>query len=351
MIVFLYPKRSIIVGPTMHKIDNLKRSFILLITGSVAIGLTLNAYSENASITTDGNQRCITSNGLPDHSTGQFPNRGNPYSISKQDIHYCFPLNPKKSNRAKKQGGSIGVALNGVTIRPGTADYWDASSPRGYSRDRSSGWNLEGIGSRDALGMDKNNAHVDNNGLYHYHGVAEALVESTSAEGTIIGYAADGFEIHYVPSEKSSYQLKTGTRPSGPKGRYDGSYNEDWKYISGSGTLDECNGGDLNGQFVYFATDTYPFFPRCLWGNASSDFGHQGRPQQEKSAMGSNHQSSNERKPQKGERRGPPAEALSACSGQSANASCSFPMGNRSIDGTCRVVRNGDLACVPSRRH
>ena len=32
------------------------------------------------------------------------------------------------------------------------------------------------------------------------------------------------------------------------------------------------NGGTLNGKYVYFATDEFPFFPRCHWGNVSKDF-------------------------------------------------------------------------------
>jgi hypothetical protein len=241
---------------------------------SLASLIAFSAYANSARISTTDTQRCISSNGLPDHSTGRFPNRGNPHTIAEQDIDYCFSLNPKKKNTPKKQRGSIGVALNGITIRPGTADYWDASSHRGHSRKRSSGWNLEGLGSRDALGMDDNNAHVDKAGMYHYHGIADALVKSTADNGTLIGYAADGFEIHYVASQRSSYQLKTGTRSSGPGGKHDGSYNEDWQYIQGSGTVDQCNGGLLNDKFVYFATTTYPFFPRCLWGKASRDFTH-----------------------------------------------------------------------------
>jgi len=94
-------------------------------------------------------------------------------------------------------------------------DWYDATSPRGFSRDRSSGWNLEGIGSANTLGMDRNNAHLDHRGLYHYHGVPIGLLKvSTSSH---IGYAADGFEIHYVGADaKSSYILKPGTRPTAP---------------------------------------------------------------------------------------------------------------------------------------
>ena len=63
--------------------------------------------------------------------------------------------------------------------------------------------------------------------------------------------------------------LKRGKRPTGhgnPGGRYDGSFVEDYEYTGGSGTLDACNGGVLNGTYVYFATDQFPYYPRCLYG-------------------------------------------------------------------------------------
>lgn len=219
-----------------------------------------------------GNQICIRSNGLPNHATGRFPNRGNPHRIRAQDIDVCVSANPRKGNRPSGTGqGAIGIALNGVIIRPGTADYWDPGSRRGHSRNRSSGWNLEGMGAADTLGMDRANGHVDNRGLYHYHGKPVAALKTRG--GTHIGYAKDGFEIHYVGSTaRSGYRLRSGARPSGPGGRHDGTYVEDWVYVGGSGTLDQCNGGTLNGKFVYFATDTFPFYPRCLWGQPSRDF-------------------------------------------------------------------------------
>ena len=114
------------------------------------------------------------------------------------------------------------------------------------------------------LGLDAQNAHVDRRGLYHYHGVAPALAE---AEGTLIGYAAYGFQIHYAgASAVPSYMLKPGTRATAPGGAHDGTYVEDWQYVEGLGNLDECNGATVGGQYMYFATDTYPFYPRCLFG-------------------------------------------------------------------------------------
>ncbi|MGC1496616.1 MAG: YHYH protein [Sulfitobacter sp.] len=158
-----------------------------------------------------------------------------------------------------------GIAINGIKIRPGTADFYDASTPRGHSRDPRSGWNLDGMGARQTLGLDIQNAHVGPEGDYHYHGMPPALV--TTSQDTLMGYAADGFEIHYVGSNaRSSYMLLPGTRATAPGGAHDGTYNEDWTFVSGSGNLDQCNGAMSDGRYVYFATNTYPFFPRCLFG-------------------------------------------------------------------------------------
>jgi len=120
------------------------------------------------------------------------------------------------------------------------------------------------MGAGDMLGLDQNNAHVDHRGLYHYHGVALALAEGP---GALIGWAADGFEIHYIGTKaQSSYQLKPGTRASAPGGAHDGTYVQDWEYVEGVGNLDACNGAVWNGTYTYFATDSFPFFPHCLKG-------------------------------------------------------------------------------------
>ena len=237
---------------------------LLLIAGAAY------AATNRVSISDSGGQRCITSNGIPNHATGQFPNRGNPHAIESQNTRFCVASTPTKGNKAQMVP-TTGIALNGVLIRPGTADYYDASSPRGHSRDRSSGWNLDGMGARDTLGLDDQNAHVGPRGEYHYHGVPKSIASITN--GTLMGYAADGFEIHYVGSSaKSSYMLLPGTRSSAPGGSHDGTYNEDWQYVQGAGNLDRCNGGVVDGKYVYFATDTYPFFPRCVYGTEVTKF-------------------------------------------------------------------------------
>lgn len=181
-----------------------------------------------------------------------------------------------KNNYINNTAKTIGITITGIPIRPGTADWYDASSPRKHSRDRSSGWNLEAITPREKIfGIDVNNAHVDNRGLYHYHGMPKKL--SNFNGKSLVGYAADGHEIHYVGSkQKSSWIIKNGQRKTLPFGDYDGSFLQDYFFKEGSGSLDRCNGGLLDGKYVYFATDKFPFYPRCHWGNVSKDFSRKG---------------------------------------------------------------------------
>lgn len=232
------------------------------------LGASAQAANE-VSITVRGDQRCIASNGEPNHAFGPFRARA---SLKVQDHSYCVDATPIRTGTVTRNVQTSGVTLTGIPLRPGTAEYYDASSRRGFSRDRSSGWRVEGMGG--VLNMDAQNAHVDQNGMYHYHAVSEALV--SSLDGTLMGYAADGFEIHYIGARaQSSWQLRPGIRSSGPGGEHDGTYEEDYEYVAGSGNLDECNGATVDGRYVYFATDTYPFYPRCFKGTVSGDFDFQ----------------------------------------------------------------------------
>ncbi len=228
-------------------------------------------HNNKVNIVIEGDQRCITSNGTPNHDIGQFPRRGNSHQFRVQTIKVCVNAAPQKNGQITHQTRGSGISVTGIIFRPGTAEWYDKNSLRMFSKRQSSGWNLEGMGSGNTLGMDHENAHVDNRGMYHYHAVSPSL--SASLKNSLIGYAADGFEIHYIGKKaQSSWQLKSGTRPTAPYDNHDGTYNQDYEYISGLGNLDECNGMMDDGQYTYFATDTYPFFPRCFVGKVSRDF-------------------------------------------------------------------------------
>ena len=229
------------------------------------------------SITIEGQYRVVKANGVPNHEIGQFPGPGCPNAASAQNYSFRMPLHPKTNStfiQLKQQ--AIGVAINGVPFDPGTAEYW--------KNDRTSGWHIEAIGGKRSLGLDQNNAHVQPNGAYHYHGIPTGLMSNLGAENQpkLIGYAADGFPIYAETSEnKSSYRIKSGSRPggsAGPGGAYDGTYEADYEFVAGSGDLDEANGrvGKTpeypEGTYYYVATAEFPFYPRKLKGTPDPSF-------------------------------------------------------------------------------
>ena len=232
-------------------------------------------------ITTEGNYRVVRANGLPDHPTGNFSGPGNPNSIRAQNYLFRMPLHPSTNTAftpLKRQ--PVGVALNGVVFDPGTAEYW--------KNDPSSGWQREGIiDGRGLLGMDRNMAHVQPNGAYHYHGVPAALVRTLPGkERKLVGYAADGFPIYTQTSDdRPGYRLKSGMRPGGsegPGGKYDGTYTQDFEFVAASGTLDEANGRTgataeyPQGTYFYVATEEFPFYPRMTKGTPDPSFQRRG---------------------------------------------------------------------------
>ena len=245
---------------------------ILFFSFLILVGLQSASAENNVTISQNLGRLCIASNSIPHHAIGKFPNRSNPHSIREQKVEFCVPNTPIKNTKPRFVKGTIGIALNGIQFRPNTAGYYDPSSKSGHSRNGDKRWSLDIFGAKNKLGLDEYNGHVGPNGLYHYHGIAKALI--TTSGNSLIGFAGDGFEIHYLGEKVTSgYKLKSGNRPSGPGGNYDGSYNEDYEHHSSAGSLDECNGGELNGKFVYFVTNSYPFVGRCLWGEISSGFG------------------------------------------------------------------------------
>jgi len=265
--------------------------------------------SARVSIKTESNKRVVDANGMPDHKPGQFPNRGNPNPISEQHYHFEMPLKPRANKEPMPLRGYLfGVAINGVVFDPGTAEVWRpgdriATRPGPDTRrsprdDPRSTWNYEGMGTMQ-FGIDAHHAHVQPTGAYHYHGLPTGLIERLRNEHDdkqmlLIAYAADGFPMYAeyghekaadatspLKKLKSSYQLKTGNRPSGndgPGGRYDGTFVQDFEFLAGSGDLDECNGRTgvtpeyPEGTYYYVATAAYPFIPRFFRGTPDRSF-------------------------------------------------------------------------------
>ncbi len=279
-------------GDTRKEVDRMRRNLLVGLGMLPLAGMVLNptrqawALSNEVRMREDGRYRYITSNAIPDHATGSFPNRRNPNAIKAQALEFRLPLNPVRIGRfAPIDRLSFGVAVNGVPFDPYTAEFWQ--------RNRQSGWRYEAISPTLDLGLDQNNAHVQPDGTYHYHGVPKGLIKSWSPDqhSIRIGFAADGFPVYAmfgyadpddpgspVVALRSSWRVKTGTRPGGPGGPYDGTYGEDFEYVPGLGDLDEANGRETvtpeypQGTYAYFVTESFPFIPRLLAGIGDPSF-------------------------------------------------------------------------------
>jgi hypothetical protein len=259
---------------------------VVVIVSTIPDVVSAQAESNRVQVEAEGAYRIIRSNGIPDHETGRFPNRGNPNAISAQEHRYRIPLEPRVASKPVPLGLSpFGVALNGVPFDPGAAEFWN--------RDRRSGWQYEALSGAIDLGLDFNNAHVQPGGAYHYHGIPPSLVAGagSSRHSALIGFAADGFPIYSrfgyrdgrdpglgIIELASSYRLRRGNRGSGPGGVHDGSFVEDYEYVPALGDLDECNGRTTktpeypSGTYAYFLTQKFPVIPRCLKGLPDQSF-------------------------------------------------------------------------------
>lgn len=231
--------------------------------------------------------RYITANGLPNHETGQFPNRNNPNGISEQSYGFSFPVNPTRNKGYTKYNvpQNFGIAINGVPFDPYAAEWW--------GNVRNGDWQYNALGGGINLGLDDNNAHVQPTGAYHYHGLPEGLIDTLpdTRHSPLVGWAGDGFPIYlnrgYKKAKeasnsyktlKSSYILRTGARPDGPGGRYDGTFEEDFRYKKKAGNLDRANGRFQvtpeypDGVYCYILTTDWPVIPRRFVADVASTF-------------------------------------------------------------------------------
>ena len=191
----------------------------------------------------------VEANGIPWHKVGQFPNRSNPHTISEQAYEFVVQANQRASRQITPLHNDtgfgppntpFGIAVNGVLFDPGTAEF--------FNGDRSSDWNYEALSGAVPLGVDFNNAHVQPNGAYHYHGLPTGLLQKLNLNdkkhSPLIGYAMDGYPIYAIYGYK------------------------DYQYVKGSGDLDECNGRFTvtaeypEGTYAYFLTEDWPVIPR-----------------------------------------------------------------------------------------
>jgi hypothetical protein len=267
---------------------------------------TISRYSW----TSNGSQRILSGNGIPNHEVGTFPNNNNPNTIREINVNKRFTLCPEIISESGLElvgpALAIAYAINSVKFDPGTAgrcnDLGECSLAQGQGN-----WNIEALGHDTFnFGDDMNHAHVQPNGEYHYHGMPELLIEflGDNQNMTLVGWASDGFPVYArfgysntndsnstIKSLIPSYRLKSqpdsnrpmvltslaggpgqgNTSPNTPIAM--GAFTQDYEYVEGLGDLDQCNGRFgvtpefPSGIYYYVVTDDFPFFTRCLKGN------------------------------------------------------------------------------------
>ena len=285
-------------------------------TAEILVNINEEIFNDDESVnknsryswSSDGSDRILNGNGIPNHEVGTFPNNDNPNTISEQNVNEKFTLCPQiVSENGLEVGGpasAIAYALNSVKFDPATAGRCNNEGECCLAQCQGN-WNIEALGHDTFdFGDDMNHAHVQPNGAYHYHGMPELLIDFLGDNDgmTIVGWASDGFPVYarygYINAVDSnsgttalqpSYRLKSQpdlNRPTtltallGPGGGSNlniaipmGAFTQDYEYIDGLGDLDRCNGRFgvtpefPDGIYYYVVTDNFPFFTRCLKGD------------------------------------------------------------------------------------
>lgn len=289
--------------------DSVEITVTEVVTGStngVYCDYSHDEYNSSASVSTNSTvqwtcadgERNLSANGIPDHEVGTFPNSNNPNTIEEQSVATSYTLTPEETPTATTMGGPsgpTGFVLNGVKIDANTAGSCDDSGTDCSLAGNSGNWSIEALGQTSFnFGTDDNNAHVQPGGAYHYHGMPEGFIIKQGGNAsamTLIGWAADGFPIYArygysiasdasspIISMTGSYQHVSTVSTSRPSvDIYPlGTFKQDWEYVEGAGDLDECNGRVgvtpefPSGIYHYYATDSYPYFQRCVKGEVDA---------------------------------------------------------------------------------
>lgn len=267
-------------------------------TSGILCAYSYSALNSSASVnltstanwTCNASNRVLAANGVPDHAVGTFPNAGNPNTITSQNVSASYTLTPAVISSSGTPTMVVGHALNGVKFDPGTGGTCDNTGSNCSLIGGNGAWRIEALGqSSFNFGVDSNNAHVQPDGAYHYHGMPEGFVTKLGrgTQMALVGWAADGFPVYarygYVNANdatsgtkvlRGSWQLKSTPDSGRPStGTYPmGTFAQDYSYVAGSGDLDQCNGRTgvtpefPNGIYHYVITDTYPYIGRCLKG-------------------------------------------------------------------------------------
>jgi hypothetical protein len=242
-------------------------------------------FTGSLKITVEGEECVFVSNSIPNHnfndSSAAFAT-----NVSAVSAEFRTPTDPvfASSTTAISLATDNAVFLNGVKLDLLAAGCFGVGDGNIGCNDIDQPWRYDPMSPLTMFGTDANNAHTQPDGTYHYHGNPKALFDQNAMSASpVIGFAADGFPIFgsyiadagQVRAVTSSFRLRSGSRSSAagdPGGSYDGTFVDDYEFVSGSGDLDECNGMMRDGSYGYYVTDTYPWVLACFKGTPNSSF-------------------------------------------------------------------------------
>jgi hypothetical protein len=219
-------------GPWINSNGTWNATTKLAVQGSVAWPAA--AYSINVA----GAKRTISTNDLPNHTTGTFPIAvtdpahaydRNPGSIAQNALTYSVPRMPVVNAAPSCLGlGAIGIMLTGAAL-------FNALDAQG----------------RDAVEHEsQDNCHGHPAGsLYHYHDATTCIADPGAGHSALLGYARDGFGIY-------------------------GNRGENGVALTNA-DLDVCHGhthavlwdGMMVTMYHYHATREYPYTLGCYRGS------------------------------------------------------------------------------------
>lgn len=234
-------------------------------------------------ITSTGSTCTFTSNSIPNHDFND--GAGFPNTTAYVMESFTFPVTPVAATNVTDLSLTVdnAILLNGVKVDVLAAACFGVGNEKIGCNDINQPWRFDPMHSPNGFNVDTNNAHTQPDGAYHYHGPPPVFNGNSSTVSGVIGYAADGFPIFgpyfddagTIRAAAPSYQLRSGSRPTGtgnPGGTYDGSFRDDYEFVSGVGDLDACNGMVQNGQYGYYVTAGFPYMVNCFTGTPDPSF-------------------------------------------------------------------------------
>lgn len=248
-------------------------------------------------------QWALFTNGIPNHLIGEFGGSmalcHRPDELIPRDTVFVFPTDPGISSSSTLDHvfftipDFFGAAVNGIPFDPFAAEYTTCSGGERWQKNAMKHPDMD-------IDLDCNNAHIQPDNDYHYHGLPIGLYKVLGGtypipnvitpsgigkeEIILLGWGLDGIPV-YGPlclfdnpmiggknwwQPRSGYTIRTmPTAGCVPSDAGSGYYEEDYEYTGGAACLDECNGHfaptpkNLNGEYHYHITENYPNIPRC----------------------------------------------------------------------------------------